>query len=177
MIVLHIDTELDTHVMSVLYDNMTDAIILVNPMREEFEEVMRQHPGEPFMCIGHGSPCGLFAAHGDEWSHIIDDTNVDLLMDREVIGIWCHADMFAEQYGLHGFFTHMFISNPTECACFAMDEHSYEECNEQNVRFATLINEYVRNGKPLNEWVETLQASHDDVDFVNYNYDHLQYFE
>ena len=173
MIVLHIDTQEDTHVLTSLYDGLSNTKVFVNPTRDEIESVLSGNRTETLMCCGHGSQFGLFGFMDE---YIIDGKNVDLLKGRDVIGIWCYASLFAEKHKLRGFFTYMFISNPTECGWYNMnDGEDYDFCNMQNVKFSQQVNVFVKNSVPLNEWVD--KFVHDDFDFVNYNYAHLSYFD
>ena len=62
------------------------------------------------MMLGHGNQYGLFSVpnrNGKYNRFLITDKHVQFLRDKICIGIWCHADMFAERYGLHGLFSGM----------------------------------------------------------------------
>lgn len=105
---------------------------------------------------------------------IIDAENVHLLRDREVIGIWCYASEFAAKYHLRGFFTYMFVSNPTEANCLGFQGHTTEEVNEQNVSFCNQINNLIREGVEPQDFIENLHYD-DTIDFVHYNYSRMVY--
>ena len=173
MIALHIDSNNDTNYFSNLFDDLSDCIFLYNPSRDEFEDVLAKNPNDTLLCIGHGSPSGLF--NSEIAGYIIDSKNVHLLANRKVIGIWCFASTFAKNNNLHGFFTGMFISNAFEASCYET-EHTDEEVFAQNIKFSKAINKLINDNVPLSEWNSILQEFHDDVDFVNFNYDLLTYY-
>lgn len=173
------DTQQDTHVLDAIYKDMSDMdnIIMVNPTREKVEDILRQYPNETAMFIGHGDFNGLWASNDDLYNdsgYVIDALNVDLLYNRDVIGIWCYASSFAKKYHLRGFFTYMFVSNSSEAQFMGFGEHTNEFCNEQNVKFCNQINQLITENVNMADWTDKL--THDDVNFVNYNYNHLRYF-
>ena len=113
MIAVFVNSMADTATFAPLFKDI-EGISLYNPTREELEKVLAENPTETFMCLGHGSPRGLFSA--DMHGFLLDRDNVHLLKDRDVIGIWCYASDFARLNNLRGFFTYMFISNAQECS-------------------------------------------------------------
>ncbi len=176
MIAVFVDSMADTATFAPLFKDI-EGIYLYNPTREELEKVLAENPTETFMCLGHGSPRGLFSA--DMHGFLLDRDNVHLLKDRDVIGIWCYASDFARLNNLRGFFTYMFISNAQEVFCHRFGTQTNEFVYEQNQHFASKVNELIRNETPMEDWVEILYESADriDVDFVNFNYSNLAYFD
>lgn len=179
MIIIHMDTQQDTHVLDALYKGFSelDNIIMVNPTRDEVEATLNEYPNENVMLIGHGDYFGLWASDNDLYNptmYVIDGHNVDLLKNREIIGIWCYASAFARRHKLRGFFTYMFVSNSSEAQYMGFGEHTNEFCNEQNVKFCKQINQLITENVNMADWTDKL--THDDVNFVNYNYKHLEYF-
>ena len=109
------------------------------------------------------------------WSpYIIDADNVDLLYDREVIGIWCYASEFAVKHHLRGFFTYMFVSNPMEARFLHFGEHTTEEVDEQNIHFCNQINQFINEGVEPIDFIERLEYD-DDINFVHFNYSNMIY--
>lgn len=178
MITILIDSMKDTNFLRGAYDGLEDNIVLVNPTRENAEKVLTEHPTDRVMLMGHGSPSGLF---GRNWmGYVIDAKNAHLLKDREVIGIWCWAKEFGKAMGLKGFFTSMFISNYGEYRSHFANGKEYkdEEIFAEITNFVNLVNKYLKEGKPLDEWVEDMRNSADyDKNFVEYNYDGLEYLD
>ena len=140
------------------------------------EKVLAENPTETFMCLGHGSPRGLFSA--DMHGFLLDRDNVHLLKDRDVIGIWCYASDFARRNNLRGFFTYMFISNAQECSYHRCGNYYNEVVYEQNRIFAEKVRGLIAENKPMEEWVDYLYESCDSsLDFVDFNYSNLAYFD
>lgn len=178
MITILINSQKDTDFLRGAYDGLENNIVLVNPSRGKVESILTEHPTERVMLMGHGSPSGLF---GKNWmGYVIDARNAHLLKDREVIGIWCYAKDFGKAMGLKGFFTSMFISNYGEYRFHFPNgkEYKEEEVFAEITNFVSLVNKYLKEDKPLDEWVEEMQKSADyNKNFVEYNYDGLEYFD
>lgn len=179
MISILINSQKDTDFLRGAYEGLEEGnTILVNPTREKVEEVLTEHPNERVMLMGHGSPSGLFS---NNWmGYIVDFKNAYLLKDREVIGIWCWAKAFGKAHGLKGFFTDMFISNYGEYRGRFPNgiEYKDEDIFAEITNFVTLVNTYLKEDKPLDEWVEDMRNSADYTkNFVEYNYDGLEYLD
>lgn len=175
MIAVFVDSMADTATFAPLFKDI-EGIYLYNPTREELEKVLVENPTETFMCLGHGSPRGLFSA--DMHGFLLDRDNVHLLKDRDVIGIWCYASDFARLNNLRGFFTHMFISNAQECSYHKCGNYYNEVVYEQNRIFAEKVRGLIAENKPMEEWVDYLYESCDSsLNFVDFNYSNLAYFD
>ena len=175
MIAVFVDSMADTATFAPLFKDI-EGIYLYNPTREELEKVLAENPAETFMCLGHGSPRGLFSA--DMHGFLLDRDNVHLLKDRDVIGIWCYASDFARLNNLRGFFTYMFISNAQECSYHRCGNYYNEVVYEQNRVFAEKVRGLIAENKPMEEWVDYLYESCDSsLDFVDFNYSNLAYFD
>ena len=82
--------------------------------------------------MGHGSPHGLFGGGG----LIITEESVPLLLQKETVCIWCHADKFVKQHGLTGFYTGMFISEIDEALYCGVAKGTEEMIEVSNLLFA-----------------------------------------
>ena len=178
MIGIFMNTMADTDTFKVLFENVEFSHYFENPTRAEVIKVLEENPTETLLCLGHGSPRGLFG-EGME-GYVIDSTMRHLLKDREMIGIWCYASDFARMNNLKGFFTYMFISNEGEARVHRC--HGVEVTDEiifnENVKFATLIREFIQDEIPMENWVENLyEDCNHDLPFVEFNYSNLSYFD
>lgn len=149
--------------------------ILINPSKSAVRCLLRSSTND-LVLFGHGDENGLYNVRMD--GYVINSKDVDLLRKRNVIGIWCYAGNFADKYGLHGFFTSMFISNINEAINLNFDV-TQEEIKSENIKFAVSINALLRRHVPYSDWVRNLQeiASFSDLPFVHYNYEALAYYE
>lgn len=175
MIAVFVNTTADTATFAPLFKDI-EGISLYNPTREELERVLTENPTETLMCLGHGSPMGLFSANTNGF--LLDRENVHLLVEREMIGIWCYASDFARIHNLRGFFTYMFVSNAQECSIYGCGEYDNEVVYEQNRFFAERVRELIKEKIPMEEWVDFLYENRDyNLEFVNFNYSNLSYFD
>lgn len=145
-------------------------LLLLNPNTETVYNALKAYPNETIMCLGHGTPNGLF---GYDCSYIIGDWCADLLKDREIIGIWCNADLFAIRHHLKGFFTSMFISNPSEAKQFGFvaDE---ETTQRKNIVFGDIIYNLIADRISMDKWCTEIRKRDKDIlDFTEYNYNGL----
>ena len=177
MIVVYVNSMEDTATFDAIYSNLgEDTRILHNPSRVEVDMTLMERPTETLLCFGHGSPMGLFSH--DFKDTLIDADSVELLRDREMIGIWCYASLFGKTHNLRGFFTYMFISNQQECAFNRCGWYENSVIFAENILFAERINTLIRENTPLEQWVEILYESRNaDLPFVKFNYSNLTYLE
>ena len=124
--------------------------------RKQMTSILYHLPkGETIMMLGHGTDKGLFRLEGGEYCCYIGRSMAHSLRQHPVIGIWCHANLFAEAEGLHGFFTGMFISEMREAREYGI-ETTQEELDVENDRFATLLRKAIDEGVPLGSLKEWL---------------------
>ena len=176
MIVIHVDTMKDTAHLKRLYEGLDNITLLYNESREKVEEVLKTSDDKLVMCLGHGSPFGLF---GRGWQgYVIDKYNAHLLKNKTVIGIWCYASEFADANKLSGYFTSMFISNMGEALCHGFPNNTEEDIYNEIDFFCDQIRGFIQNGTEMSCWVQILQeVCHKEKDFVRFNYEAMAYFE
>lgn len=178
MIIIHADCLEDTKPLKIIYKDIENITLLYNPKRKELEEELKRNPDPVIMFLGHGERNGFYEDYRGE-ENLLDKNNVDLVKDRTVVGIWCYASEFADFYGLHGFFTSMFISNWGEYDMLGMcgDYTESTILKELNI-FCIRLNEFLKNNTPMKEWPELLQKACDkEKDFVRFNYEALVYYD
>ena len=180
--VIYMNTLPDTDEFGVIFKELPCTNVLVNPNRRQVNDLLSASTNRLLIC-GHGDECGVYGEPEIVntricWGgHVLDRSHAELLRRREVIGIWCYAGNFADNHGLHGFFTSMFISNTNEAADFGFKTDA-KTVSDENVFFAKAVRHLVENGVPLSEWVWTLQhTAHTDIPFVRFNYEALAYYE
>lgn len=162
MIVIHAKDP-TTQFLSQLYSGREDVSMRIDE-RATTSEVMRAiRSDDTIMMLGHGNEWGVFSKpdkKGRYTRHLVGYRNVDFLRGKTCIGIWCHANKFAERYGLQGLFTGMIISELQE----ANDNDvptTQEELTRENEKFARRLR-YCLDHYPLNEIPERMRAM-DDV--------------
>ena len=102
-----------TEVLSLLYNTKEYNYLRIDETstNADVQNIIRSD--DLVIMLGHGNQYGLFSRpnkNGKYERFLITDRHVQFLRDKTCIGIWCHADQFAEKYGLHGLFSGMIIS-------------------------------------------------------------------
>ena len=123
--------------------------------------------------LGHGTEYGLLSSNFDRF--IINSKHVQFLRDKEIIGIWCNADVFAEKYNLHGLFSGMVISELNESiACGVISNE--DEINTENDIFAKNLR-YCLDNFTLNDIPKKFSSlNKTNTELTNFNYNSLYYF-
>lgn len=176
---IHVDSKPDTSVFSHLYKDIKGANckILYNPRKSEVRHELHDFTYTKIIIIGHGDINGLY---DKDWKgYVIDSSLVQLLREHNnVIGIWCHATEFARRYGLHGFYTSMFISNADEAT-----ECGFSGCSEQDIEknaiiFCERIKNLINVGFPTDVWYDYfIEQPENKEPYVKYNYEAIEFFE
>jgi len=129
--------------------------------------------------LGHGNQYGLFSKpnkNGEYERFLITDRHVQFLRNKTCIGIWCHADQFAEKYGLHGLFSGMIISELQEAIDYHI-EATKEEIDSEMVLFTKRLKACLE-GYDLKDIPIIMGDSDYQKSELNiFNYSHLYYFE
>lgn len=115
----------------------------------ELKELIKSH--DRVIMLGHGTANGLLAVgqFPKAGNYIIDWSMVDLLsLMKDTIYIWCHADQFVERYNLNGFYSGMFISEPSEALALGYYITNTKLIDDSNKSFASIVSNYIN--EPLN---------------------------
>lgn len=178
MIVIHIDNNSpDAKILSKIYEGLDGITLSYNRSKSNIKRLLRITGNESVMLLGHGNQQGLFNASQNGYA--VSSECVEWLRNRPIIGIFCYASDFADKYGLHGFFTSMFISNMTEAIYEQRDQDATEEViSSQQYIFCDRIRELLIKNTPLSQWPKILQSQADlSIPFVRFNYEALTYYE
>lgn len=173
MVIIYVNSMTDTDTFKDIYKDVECDALLINPTREEVENVLDKNKGIPLLLFGHGTEYGLLNANLD--GYLIDDKNYHYLISRkQLVCIWCNADAFGMRHNLKGFFTSMFYSNMSEAALFAEENPKLiteEFIYNENRKFARQINTLLKDYVPLEDWLLTLLEGADlNNKLVAYNY-------
>ena len=131
------------------------------------------------MMLGHGNPYGLFSVpnrKGQYVRHLVSAKHVECLRNKVCIGIWCHANLFAERYGILGLFSGMIISEPQEAVEYNI-RTTVDEINKEMEKFAyrlsVCLNTYELCDIP--DRLRDLDDVHSEL--TNFNYNHIYYYK
>ena len=131
------------------------------------------------LMLGHGNQYGLFSVPDKDGVYrrfMVDGRYVQFLRDKTCIGIWCYANLFAEQYNLHGLFSGMIISELQEAIDNGITTIK-EEIDLEMVKFTQRLKDCIERYE-LQEIPQRMRAL-DDVQsqLTTFNYSNLYYFE
>lgn len=125
---------------------------------------------------GHGYPSGLLSPQNHGFPCIVSERNVKFIKAKRVIGIWCHASLFARNENLHGFFSSMFISNENEARFNGCPRANAETITREEILFGKRLNQLIASDIPMQEWKQKLIDQADmGIDVVRFNYNGLTY--
>jgi len=127
-------------------------------------ELIKDH--NRIIALGHGCESGLFGG----FEMMINSGLISLLMDKELIFIWCNADQFMKENQLKGFYSGMFISEVQEAQIYGIstDQNTVTRSNEL---FANILGRCI-NGDDM---LENVKAEYfiDNDPVVTFNRDRL----
>lgn len=131
----------------------------------ETRKLIREH--DRIIMMGHGHPNGLFFTH-------INPSMVDELRKKECVCIWCNADQFVNRYGLHGFYTGMFISEVGEARYFDIISDQ-AKIDYSNYLFVLAVRHTIES-KDLNEVLKECKNTYvGECPVIHYNSERLYF--
>lgn len=168
-----------TKFLSQLYEMREDVAAHIDESSTNADVRNAIRRDSTIMMLGHGNKHGLFSMPNKKSEYdrfLVTDSHVQFLRGKTCIGIWCHADQFAKDYGLHGLFSGMIISEMQEAIDWNV-RTTQEEINIEMEKFASrlldCIAQYSLQDIPFK--IKEL----DDVKsgLTTFNYSRLYYFE
>lgn len=159
-----------TKELSVLYDGSPYVITDPDAFKSEVDHFLNHVPSDAYiMLLGHGSPDGLYSRLDDSGEPVIFDKilvgkpQVYYLKkhQHQLIGIFCYAKEFAEQFKLHGLFSGMFISEYKEALELGV-ETTEEEIKMEMQKFTERLKMLLDDETPLYDIPDKLREM-DDV--------------
>ena len=170
-----------TAVLKGLYEGMDYCLVDQSMTNQEVRHVLNHaNAFELMMLLGHGSDRGLYSRTDDnqeEFDRILVGKHHRYYLTKQhrLIGIWCHANLFAEEHHLSGLFTGMFISEMSEAYEYGVAT-SQEELDIELPKFVHRLRSLIDEDVPFSEMPERLKAM-DDVhsSLTNFNYHSVYY--
>lgn len=172
MLVIH-PQDRSTEFLRTLYKDIEGVTILRGEQsRKELSSILyHRPPGELFLLLGHGSGDGLFRKEGNDYRCYVGRSMAYCLKRHPLVGIWCHANRFAEGAHLHGFFSGMIISEMKEAQEYGV-RTTEEELERENTRLAESLRQllYVHNSfEEMREQITAMQGSVTELTQFNYH--------
>ena len=103
MLVIHANDP-TTRVLSRLYESREDFYVRLDEHSSNTTVIKAIKDADNVMMLGHGNQFGLFSIPDKKRQYrrlLVDSDHVQFLRGKSCIGIWCYANVFARQYGLH----------------------------------------------------------------------------
>ena len=156
MLVIHPHDQ-STAMLSVLYHGLGAQVVTANCSGRQMGHLLHGVSSrECIMLLGHGSDRGLFYREDDGAEGfdkiIVGHSQAYLLRQHGLmlIGVWCHANLFAQAEGLHGLFSGMIISERHKAEEYGIEASPQEILASNQVMFGKLRG-LLDRGVPLHE--------------------------
>ena len=181
MLVIH-PKDKTTAMLSALYEGLEAQVVDDNRPTKEMGHLLHHvSTQERIMLLGHGSDKGLFFREDDSKNEfdkiIVGHSHRYHLYNHgsNIVAVWCNADQFARAEGLHGLFTGMIISEPSEALLYQV-ETTQEELDRENVKLASRLRTLLDERIPLSVIPKRMLAM-DDVrsPLTTFNYNNFYY--
>ena len=159
MLIIH-PSDPTTDFLRTIYEGREDVRLLTGgESRKELGSILfHLRPGERVMLLGHGSPEGLFRLEKDgEYRLYVGHSMAYALRKHPVIGIWCHAGLFARKEHLHGLFSGMIVSEMNEAQDYDI-ACSQEDLDRENANLAERLRALFDQDVPFQEIPSRLAA-------------------
>lgn len=181
MLVIH-PIDRTTEVLKMLYAGLDARVVSDDCSNKEMDHLLKHtSTQERVMLLGHGSDKGLFFRRDDtknEFDKVIVAHRNNYMLrrhDGNIIGIWCHANLFAQAEGLHGLFSGMMISEESEAEEYGIAATHEEILASNKVMFGKLrrlLDEHV----PLHEIPARMRAlDNEHTPLSEFNYSNFHY--
>lgn len=181
MLVIH-PIDRTTEVLKMLYAGLDARVVSDDCSNKEMDHLLKHtSTQERVMLLGHGSDKGLFFRRDDtknEFDKVIVAHRNNYMLRQHggnMIGIWCHANLFAQAEGLHGLFSGMIISEMAEAEEYGIAATHEEILASNKVMFGKLrrlLDEHV----PLHEIPARMRALDDEhTPLSEFNYGNFHY--
>lgn len=159
-LVIHPDDR-STDFLRPIYNKLLDKTVLTRSCtKDALLALIEVH--DQIIMLGHGSPNGLFNVSNLGWeTYVIGNWNVDYLENKQLVSVWCHADLFMEKHQLSGLYSGMFISEVNEAKMYGIPT-TQEEVNESNNLFSKTVGQNICY-KPQNETFKKVQDKYTDL--------------
>lgn len=171
MLVIHPEDS-STDFLSALYENVEGVTCLRgDESRKTLTKILYHRPaGETFLLLGHGNRDGLFRKEDDGYHCYVGRSMAYCLKRHPVIGVWCHANLFAEAVSLHGLFTGMVVSEMEEARQYCV-KTTEDELERENLRYAENLRRVLDEGGTFGEMKERMmRLGNPDSELTHFNY-------
>lgn len=181
MLVIH-PKDKTTDMLSVLYEGTEHTRIDQDCGSNKLCHLLHHTPkNERIMLLGHGSDKGLFSRKNDDQDvfdrFMVNHTHAFQLRQHgaNIVGVWCHANLFAKAEGLHGLFSGMIVTEMSEALLYEI-KTTQKELDVENVKLAQRLRTLLDENIPLSD-IPTRMRELDDAHtpLTSFNYANFHY--
>jgi hypothetical protein len=144
-----------------IYHNKNWTVYNQSISKKHLKEAIKLH--DRIIMLGHGTEKGLIGFG----RFVIDSTWVYLLRKKQLVAIWCNADLFVKKYNLNGLYTGMIISENEEAAFYLFSKYTMDQINHSNTLFAEAMRDAIDNPDMLNSALKKYVG--DDNPIIEFN--------
>ena len=127
----------------------SDDIVVINGEEIQEQEIEREIiNADRIVFLGHGTENGLINFRRDNnnnrigFDYVITANEVHLFRNKEIICVWCNANIFADRHDLNAFATGMFVSEIGEAIQYHLTP-SQEMIDASNTLFCNILSRCV----------------------------------
>lgn len=176
MLIIHANDP-TTSFLHALYDNRDDISGRIDESNTNGEVIRALKTADRIMMLGHGCGDGLFSIPDKDgmFRPLVYSRHAEFLRGKDCIGIWCHADEFADRYKLRGLFSGMMISEMNEAQIFHIAT-TPEELERENELYALRLR-HCLDHYPLSEIpLRMLELNDTHTPLTDFNYSSLYWY-
>lgn len=166
--------------LSALYDGLEARVVSDNMSTKQVAHLLyHTSPRERIMLLGHGCDGGLLytAGGGPLYPSIVNRSHAYQLRRHgsNLVAVWCNADKFAIQCGLHGLFSGMIVSEMDEAEMYGIATTS-DELEREMLKMAKRLRQLLDEGVLLSD-IPARMLELDDVHspLTTFNYKNFYY--
>jgi len=168
-----------TQFLSLLYEQRKDISMHITESSTNSAVQRAIRETDMVLMLGHGNQFGLFSVPDKDGVYrrfLVDGRYVQFLRDKTCIGIWCYANLFAEQYNLHGLFSGMIISELQEAIDYGITT-TKEEIDLEMVKFTQRLRDCIERYGLKDTPMRMKELDDVKSELTTFNYSNLYYFE
>lgn len=176
MLIIHANDP-TTGFLHTLYDNRDDISGRIDESSTNGDVIRALKTADRIMMLGHGCEDGLFSTPDKDgmFRPLVYSRHAEFLRGKDCIGIWCHADKFADRYKLRGLFSGMMISEMNEAQSFNIAT-TPEELERENRLYALRLR-HCLDHYPLPEIpFRMLELNDTHTPLTDFNYSSLYWY-
>lgn len=168
-----------TQFLSLLYEQRRDISMHITESSTNSAVQRAIREADTVLMLGHGNQYGSFSVPDKDGIYrrfMVDGRYVQFLRDKTCIGIWCYANLFAEQYYLHGLFSGMIISELQEAIDNGITT-TKEEIDLDMVKFTQRLRDCIERYGLKDTPMRMKELDDVKSELTTFNYSNLYYFE